>query len=179
MKNLSALSMLSATPPRWLDLAAALPADLLWLRPAPAEWSAAECLRHQIDSERVYQYRISCFLEGVDFPVFLPDRDGANAGSRPPGVPADPAGLAGEFARLRSASLEALAALQASDLHRCVRHQEFGPVTLGQMINAWAAHDLDHTIQAERALMQPYLHASGPWIEIYRDHLVETIVRQP
>lgn len=25
------------------------------------------------------------------------------------------------------------------------------------------AHDLDHGIQAERALMQPFIHASGPW----------------
>jgi hypothetical protein len=28
----------------------------------------------------------------------------------------------------------------------------------------WAAHDLNHTIQAERALIQPYLFDCGPWI---------------
>jgi hypothetical protein len=39
-------------------------------------------------------------------------------------------------------------------------------VTVGELLHEWAAHDFDHTIQAERALMQPFLRGSGPW-QIY------------
>jgi hypothetical protein len=38
------------------------------------------------------------------------------------------------------------------------------------MLNYWAAHDLTHTIQAERALMQPLIVNSGHWRTMYREH---------
>ena len=62
--------------------------------------------------------------------------------------------------------------LQEADLDREVRHQELGPVRLGEMINEWAAHDLNHTIQAERAVMQPLLAGCGPWMVYFKDHFV-------
>jgi len=37
-------------------------------------------------------------------------------------------------------------------------------------VNEWAAHDLMHTVQAERALMQPFLAKSGPWRPYFADH---------
>ena len=37
---------------------------------------------------------------------------------------------------------------------------------------SWAAHDLNHTIQAERALMQPFMLGCGPWRSFFRDHEV-------
>ena len=40
------------------------------------------------------------------------------------------------------------------------RHQELGPVTLEQLLHEWAAHDLMHTVQAERALMQPFIEGA-------------------
>jgi hypothetical protein len=35
-----------------------------------------------------------------------------------------------------------------------------------------AAHDLNHTVQAERALMQPFIAGSGPWrtAGVFADH---------
>jgi hypothetical protein len=41
------------------------------------------------------------------------------------------------------------------------------------MLSEWAAHDLNHTIQAERALMQPFLLECGPWIAYFKDHLIK------
>jgi hypothetical protein len=78
-----------------------------------------------------------------------------------------PAGLAGEFARLRRASLDALACLTPDDLDWRAVYQELGPVTLSEMIHNWAAHDLMHTVQAERALMQPFIQGCGPWQKFY------------
>ena len=45
-----------------------------------------------------------------------------------------------------------------------------GSVTLAEMLHTWAAHDLNHTVQAERALMQPFLLGCGPWRTFFRDH---------
>jgi hypothetical protein len=40
------------------------------------------------------------------------------------------------------------------------------------MLHTWAAHDLNHTIQAERALMQPFMLGCGPWRSFFQDHEV-------
>lgn len=43
-------------------------------------------------------------------------------------------------------------------------------VTLREMLNEWAGHDLMHTVQAELAVMQPFITASGPWRGYFADH---------
>ena len=50
------------------------------------------------------------------------------------------------------------------------RHAELGHVTLAQFLNEWAAHDFNHTVQAERAIMQPFISGSGPWRFYFADH---------
>ena len=54
-------------------------------------------------------------------------------------------------------------------------HSELGPVTLGQAMDTWAAHDLNHTMQAERALMQPFISGSGAW----RVRFTELVLPKP
>jgi hypothetical protein len=159
--------MLTVTPHRWRSLSQTLPSDLLIRRPALSEWSAVECLQHLIDTERVFQFRLKCFLESKDFPAFDPDRQGTKTGER------SPAELAGEFETLRLQSLKTIESLAEADMDRRVRHQELDPVTLREMLNEWAAHDLNHTIQAERALMQPFLLECGPWIASFKDHMIK------
>ncbi len=144
-----------------------LPDELLSLPPAPGEWSALECLQHLIDTEPVFLYRVGAFLDGRDFPAFDPDTQGTK-----PDVGRAPADLAAEYARLRAASLEALARLIADDLGRQALHQELGRVTLSEMVHEWAAHDLMHTVQAEWALMQPFIQGSGSWMTYFSDHKV-------
>ncbi len=36
----------------------------------------------------------------------------------------------------------------------------------------WSALRLMHTVQAERALMQPFMPGCGPWRPFFRDHEV-------
>jgi hypothetical protein len=159
--------MLAIMPGRWRSMTQALSVDLLRRRPAPAEWSAVECLQHIIDTERVFQFRLKCFQKGADFPAFNPDREGSEPGGRSPGE------LAADFENLRAASLEMLEEIKEADLDRRVRHQELGAVSLREMLNEWSVHDLNHTIQAERALMQPFLSGCGPWIRYFQDHLIQ------
>ena len=61
----------------------------------------------------------------------------------------------------------------AADLGRSSVHSALGRVTLGEMINEWVAHDLMHTVQAERALMQPFIVDSGACRRYFTDHDVE------
>jgi hypothetical protein len=152
-----ARAILTATPARWLSLTELVPTDLLMRAPADGHWSAAECLRHLLDVERsVFPTRVRAFLAGEDFPGFNPD-------AQPPVDLSRPAEMAHEFAALREQSLALLAEVTPADLTRSARHAELGPVTLGDMMHEWAAHDLNHTVQAERALMQPFIAGSGPW----------------
>lgn len=160
--------VLGVTPARWINLTKSMPLDLLILRPAASEWSALECLIHIYDTERwVFPTRVRAFLKGEDFPAFHPEEMGTRLDEAPP-----PADLAAEFARSRSASLLELESLTVEDLSLQAVHGELGPVTLGQMIHEWAAHDLMHTVQAERALMQPFIQGSGPWVVYFNDHLI-------
>jgi hypothetical protein len=150
-------AILTTTPARWLSLTELVPSELLTRPPAAGQWSAAECLRHLLDVERsVFPTRVRAFLAGQDFPGFDPD-------AQPPVDLGHPAEMAREFATLREQSLALLAQLTPADLTRSARHAELGSVTLGDMINEWVAHDLNHTVQAERALMQPFIAGSGPW----------------
>lgn len=46
-------------------------------------------------------------------------------------------------------------------------------MTLRELLNEWAAHDLMHLVQAERAVMQPFIPDSGLWRFYFADHDVE------
>jgi tRNA A37 N6-isopentenylltransferase MiaA len=125
-----------------------------------------ECLQHIIDVERVFQSRLKAFLDGLEsFPAFDPDAEGT-----PQTAARSPQEVAAEFTDLRRASLEAIGRLQPQDLERRSRHMELGTVTLSEMLNEWPAHDLNHTVQAERALMQPFIQGCGPWQVYFKDH---------
>jgi hypothetical protein len=160
--------VLETTPQRWIQLAEKLSPELFQRKPAPKEWSAYDCLRHIVDTERsVFPPRVGHLLRGEDFPAYQPDKEGKE--QRTPPTPVE---LAGEFARLRAESLKLLTRIGEGDLNRTSRHQELGMVTLGEMIHEWAGHDLMHTVQGERALMQPFIDGCGPWRRYFSDHIV-------
>jgi uncharacterized damage-inducible protein DinB len=162
----SAASMLAAAPPRWTALAALDP-ELLARRPAPGAWSALECLRHVVDTERgVFVARVAAIRAGRDFAAFDPDTQGSTSDR-------SMRELAGEFARLRAASLSVVTSLSEAELDRTARHAELGPVTLRQLLNEWAAHDTMHVVQAERSLIQAFIPGSGPWRSYFADHDVD------
>lgn len=161
-------AVLSTTAERWLCLTTTIPIELLTRPAAHGEWSALECLQHLLDTERmVFPVRVQAFLDGQDFVAFEPDAQQTNDSHR------TPAQLAADFAQHRSENLALLKRLGTQDLARTVRHSVQGPVTLGEMLNEWAAHDLMHTVQAERALMQPFIASCGSWRPFFKDHDVD------
>jgi hypothetical protein len=142
--------ILQTTPARWTFLTGSLPVELL------------------IDTEQVFSTRLLAFLAGRDFAAFNPDEQGTKADADP-----QPAELAARFTRLRQANLAGVDQLTPADLGRKARHAELGLVTLQQMLNEWAAHDLNHTIQAERALIQPFIQDCGPWQVYFQDQVIK------
>ena len=163
-------SVLRTTPARWTALAEFVEPELLRRVPAPGEWSAAECLKHLVEAEQeVFPVRVKRFLEGKDFEAFNPGAEAVQAKAA-----IDAVQLAGEFEQLRSASLQLLSRLEHADLDRTALHPELGRVTLRELIQEWAGHDLMHTVQAERALMQPFIAGCGPWQEYFVDHVVKS-----
>jgi len=159
-------AVLASTATRWLNLTEALPVDLLNRQPAAGEWSATECLIHLLDTEHIFPARVQALLTGQAIPAFDPDTQGTKNAS------SSPEKLAAEFASLRQTSLAVLARVAPQDFDCTAEYSELGTVTLGQLLHEWAAHDLNHTIQAERAIMQPFIQGSGPWRSYFQDHEV-------
>ena len=164
--------ILVTTQERWVRLAESVDIALLQRPPAPGEWSALECLQHLLDTETgAFAVRLEALLAGRDFAAFDPDA----AGSKPE-PSAGPPALARKFEAARVRSLVAFDTVTPADLERTARHPELGVVTMREMLNEWAAHDLMHTVQAERALMQPFIVGSGKWRHYCADHDVEAVV---
>jgi hypothetical protein len=161
-------AVLSTTPARWLSLTETLSIDLLTRSPAPAEWSAVECLYHLLDTETIFPVRLRALLTGRPIVAFDPDTEGTKKSDQ------DPVHLSHKFADMRRASLEVMNLVTIQDLPLTAEHSELGVVTLGELLHEWAAHDLTHTVQAERALMQPFIVGSGPWRSYFRDHDVRS-----
>ncbi|MGH2479797.1 MAG: DinB family protein [Ktedonobacteraceae bacterium] len=158
-------AVLSTTPERWQRLVSTLPSDLLTRPPVAGEWSALDCLQHVLDAERLnFPVRFRAFLAGQDFDAFDPNQPHADHDAQTPEQ------LVAAFALARQESLALLSQTKENDLGRTAQHPQFGTVTLAEMLHTWAAHDLMHTVQAERALMQPFLLGCGSWRPFFRDH---------
>jgi hypothetical protein len=158
-------AILSTTPERWERLVGTLPVDLLTRPPAAGEWSALNCLQHLVDTERVlFPVRFHAFFAGQDFVDFDPNQQHIDLDSQTPEQ------LVAAFAHARQENLVLIKQVKDEDLGRTAQHPKFGTVTLAQMLQTWAAHDLNHTIQAERAIMQPFMLGCGPWRSFFQDH---------
>ncbi len=164
--NLTAV--LTNTPHRWQSLVQNFPDDLLRHQPLEGEWSALECLVHLIDIEAVFVSRVKSFLAGEDFPAFDPDKQGTQLSDT-----VTPTQLAEQFATLRAESLKLIATITPDDLSREANHSELGLVALGHMFHEWGGHDLMHTVQAEQAMMQPFIDGCGAWKPYFADHVAK------
>ena len=160
MSDLDAIRLLLATTvPRWQQLIDTLPPEVVERCPKPGEWSAADCLEHLLHTERaVFGVRLRHLLEGR--PQLVPYDPEAPREAEPERTPREQIAA---LSAARGEHLRLLGQLSDADLQRSSHHPEYGPTTLGMVLNTWAAHDLDHMIQAETALMQPFIPDTGHW----------------
>ncbi len=136
-----------------------------WLRcdEGPATFSPRDVLGHLIFGEETdWIPRARIILEHGESRPFDPfDR----LGFKDRLVDLAVADLLDRFETLRRANLAELESLRLgpADLERKGRHPELGPVTLGQLLATWAAHDLDHVSQVARVMARRCQADVGPW----------------
>jgi len=126
-------------------------------------WNAREIVAHLSHCERTdWMPRVKHLLEFGEMQPFPPfDRLGQRQAMQGKSM----AELLDEFAQLRAGSLEELRAigLSSADLERLGAHPALGPVTMSELLAAWAGHDLTHLHQISRVLAFQYREAVGPW----------------
>src|SRR5258705_9585802 len=167
----AARSIMAMTVARWEHLVASVPPDVLERPPAPGEWSAAECLAHLLFTERhLFSVRLRNLLAGEDIVPYDPK---APSDPEPERSPRDNVHALAELRRENARLIHALAPV---DLARLANHPADRAVNLGKLPNLVTAHDLQHTVQAEEAIMQVFIPGTGPWRWEFTDHDVEVRV---
>jgi hypothetical protein len=161
-------AVLNTTSQRWHQLTQNFSEDLLRRQPLDGEWSALECLVHLMDVEVIFASRAQAFLAGENFPAFDPETQGTQISDTVSATE-----LASQFDALRTDSLKLINTITQDDLTREASHSELGLVTLSQMLHEWGGHDLMHTVQAEQAMMQPFIDGCGPWKSFFADHVAK------
>ncbi|MEP6590454.1 MAG: DinB family protein [Gemmatimonadota bacterium] len=157
------LPILERTPAVLDSLLRGLPAHFGDATEGAGTWSPFDVMGHLIHGERTdWIPRVEHILrhgDAVPFPPF----DMAAHVDASQGRSLDD--VLDDFRKLRAANLAHLAELHLTpvDLERPGRHPEFGPVTLGQHLATWAAHDLDHLLQVTRCLGRQFEDVVGPW----------------
>jgi hypothetical protein len=163
--GLPCIDLLEATPEIIRGLMTELTEEDARWKPAPDRFSIAEVLAHLSHSEgHCYRLRLDRFLAETR-PEFEPDdaqmyleiyKD------------ADPEDAFDHFEEQREDNVEYLRGLSAGAGDRVALHREYGDITLSQMLNEWALHDLGHIRQiAELARARKYAAGAGPMAASY------------
>ena len=158
-----AIGLLARTPATLDAMLRGLPDAWIVAHEGGETWSAFDVVGHLIHGEQTdWMPRARIILEHGDArPFDRFDRLAQFKASAPRTLDS----LLDEFAALRHRSLDELCALglTSADLDRPGRHPELGPVTLGQLLATWTAHDLDHVMQISRVLARRSSDQVGPW----------------
>jgi hypothetical protein len=163
-------TMLARTPALLRTLLVGLPEAWTGTPDIDGGWRPRDVVGHLITGEQTnWMIRAHLIVErgsSVPFPPF----DRVAMLERDAGVPLDE--LVERFAILRAANLTALGEfVTEADLERRGMHPSLGQVTLGQLMSAWAVHDLDHVSQIYAGLAGSHDAEVGPW-KVYQGILL-------
>jgi uncharacterized damage-inducible protein DinB len=157
-----AVAVLERTPKTLTMLLAGLPDSWIRATESQGSWSPYDVIGHLIHGEQTdWIPRARHILAGRTDPFEPFDRTAQFRGSETKRLNE----LLTTFADLRRENLAALneMKLRPEDLQKPGLHPELGPVTLGQLLATWVAHDLDHIGQIARTMAKVYKDATGPW----------------
>jgi hypothetical protein len=159
-EGLPCLELLDSTPDTLRGLMSELTEEDARWKPAEDRFSIAEVLAHLSHSEgHCYRMRLDRFLS-EDRPEFEPDDAQMYLDLY---RNADPEDAFDQFEEQRENNVDYLRELPASAGDRRAIHQEYGEITLSQMLHEWALHDLGHIRQiAELVRARKYLGGAGP-----------------
>jgi hypothetical protein len=154
--------LLRRTPAYLRQLLAGLSAAWTETPDIAGGWRPRDVVGHLITAEATdWMTRIHVILEhGTAVPFEPLDREAMLDRDRDVALET----LLDRFDALRTANLAELGSLvDPGDLARRGRHPALGEVTLGQLLAAWAVHDLDHIGQIHAGLAGSHDLDVGPW----------------
>ena len=134
-----------------------------WTRkPASENWSILEIVCHLRDEEREdFRKRLECTLaEPIQS---WPPIDPAGAAISRNYQQQSPQTALQEFCDERQASLRWLRSLHDVNWHRAYQHPKIGPMPAGDLLAAWAAHDLLHVRQITKRLFESLQQTAQPF----------------
>jgi uncharacterized damage-inducible protein DinB len=142
----AAIRSLGKTVSQILDVTADLDDHAYRWKPATDRWSIVEVLGHLVDEEREdFRVRLAMVLENS--PKSWPPIDPVGWATARSYNTRDPAAVRAAFRTERDRSLEWLAGLADAPWDNRHPHPRLGPLRAGDLLAAWAAHDLLHLRQ--------------------------------
>jgi hypothetical protein len=153
------VSLLEKTPAILETLLRDLPADILAWKPAPDRWSITEVLAHLLAIEQLYGDRAKrIVVDNNPALAKFEEPEGAQLRKKTGRQYLD------EFAALRQAHYFFWHGIPSSAGNRTGIHPEMGAVTLLQLLNELANHDLGHLRQiAELYRAKAFYPHAGPF----------------
>lgn len=164
---LPGLAVLEQTPILIEKILWATTEEQLQWKPAMDRWSISEVLAHLAEVEVLgFRERIQKMLDKDSPPLESYDQNAASAAGKYSG------GKAREhlkkFCHERDRSLSWLRYVPAAMVSRTGQHAELGQITIGQLMNEWAFHDLGHIRQiTELYRSRAFYPLMGPFQRYY------------
>lgn len=165
------LALMEKTPLLLETLLRDLPQELLRWKPAADRWSITEVLAHLVDIELVYADRTRRIVT-EDAPALRKYEPSTENGNGDEGRREDANACTffdeklATFFKTRRATLILLRSIPADSGDREATHSELGRITLQEMLNEWASHDLGHLRQiAELYRARAFHPYAGPFQE--------------
>ena len=153
-----AISLMEKTPQVLETMLGGVAPDVLRWKPTPDRWSISEVLSHLADCEDCLSERVRRFVleETPALKEYAPPAEGFSAGT--------PQEHLSRFASTRKELVQFLRTLPPDIGARTAQHSQLGLITLEQMLNEWASHDLGHIRQiAELYRARAFHPNAGPF----------------
>ena len=153
-----AIALMEKTPQVLETMLGGIAPDVLRWKPNPDRWSISEVLSHLADCEDCLSERVRRFVleETPALKEYAPPAEGFSAGT--------PQEHLSRFASTRKELVQFLRTLPPDIGARTAQHSQLGLITLEQMLNEWASHDLGHIRQiAELYRARAFHPNAGPF----------------
>ncbi|HEY4612610.1 MAG TPA: DinB family protein [Bacteroidota bacterium] len=141
------LKVLQVTSKKLAGLVKKATKKKLTQRPAPDKWSIAEILAHLAESEIVFAFRLRLVLgaSGAQIQAFDQNVWQDNAGY----LNKDAQEALRLFESIRASNIALLKSLSKAQWENYGMHQERGKETVSRIVEMFAGHDINHTLQVE------------------------------
>jgi hypothetical protein len=153
-----AIALMEKTPQLLETMLGQVAPDVLRWKPAADRWSISEVLSHLADCEDCLSERVRRFVLEDTPPLkeYEPPAEGFAAGTAQEHL--------SRFAFTRRELVQFLRTLPPEVGARTAQHSKLGLITLQQMLNEWASHDLGHIRQiAELYRARAFQPHAGPF----------------